>query len=311
MKRLLTTCAIAAVAFLSSCKKDKSFDLQQEKQPYDLKANKMLSKPEGFNFQTSDAALKADTKKLVDACRASIKQGAISQRPGHCPLLVQSSSIFVGTNPSYSCMQPATTLVFQVSVIESPAYNYQLDYSFDLYTGAIFPATGTFALQNVTELCPIWNPNGQSGECPLLKVFEVTFTIDTREYEKINSATVGVNAICQQPGSSPTNLFNLVSIDYPCSEYVISPAIIYVNPSVGSFDVGSQCTIICHDPHFACPIDGTFNYRLLPNGSWQSVNLPWGNIFSHPAAPGNYEYSCTLNYSCGTTLPATGIFIVF
>ncbi len=312
MKRALTAIALVVIVFLSSCKKDKTLENQQERQFTSFKTNKPTSSTVVFNYKASEATLKANTQSLVNAFKAG-NVGGTALRPGFCPTMAKSTSIL--SRVSDTCGGVNTTLVYQVSVIELPAYTYQLNYSFALApSGPLFYIPGTFTPPTDTILCPDWNLNGVAGECPLLKVFEVTFVMYRHTYIETNSTTIEITATCQQPGSTPTKLYNNVSLEYSCTEYLNSPAIIYINnPAIGLFNVESQCGIACPNPHFICPNGGTFNFRLAgSSNSWQSISIPaLGSFYNQPAAPGIYEYSCTLNYNCGTSLPATGTFQVF
>lgn len=238
--------------------------------------------------------------------------GGESFRPAPCPVLMESTSnIRSATMVGSHCNNSAVYEVkYDWYTLETFAYSGSIAFAFTVRS-TVPPFTvynATYALVDsslATDIC-----DNDVGQCPKRRHFIVTVSNMTGvDYVQATTwNTVSGTGSCQ---TNPVVLSHACSLDFPNSYYTNNDARVTVVGGSGLVNVFTDCSLCATaPPHLICPDSGTFMYRLLNTGPWTTQTLSAaGNMF-FVSPTGVYEYSCTLHYSFGNSLPRTGTFTI-
>lgn len=313
MKKVIMLCSLVLLMIMNSCKKDKSIKEEQniEAQMSKLKFVKTGTESLFFNNGKLDFDKKVNDLKN-DYLTKSKAQIDVLNKPGRCAYVKTFTSSYLGSN-YYVCSNPNVTLYYRVAVLKSSGFGeFNLNFGLNLVGSGYSPSAVNLVSEN--EICGYLEP--EINPCAILATYEVNFVVSRIDYDNSQNSTLEASTFCTTYGTVEY-FYKSHSLTYPCSFFTNAPASIYVYPDTGGFTVLTLCGFVCHDyNHIPCSQGGIFNYRLIsslptnPN-PWISVPL---NVFGTSSLintiNGNYEYSCTLNYSCGTTLPKIGTFTI-
>ncbi len=328
MKKVLFFCAVATMAFLSSCKKDKTLENPSNAKASPLTQKSTLAKG---GIQLTEAEIQAITEGQKKAFLAKYKPGNEQAKAGGCPMITEIHPFITGDD--YACQNPGgVTVQFSVTVFEYGSYNYTRSFYEDL--GGL-NIDATIISETTTLLCPDWNPNQQGGECPRMIIYKVScLTPFWGDIDEINFNTL---TTCHSAHGNPppppllnTQMVSLWTCGSPAAceaiytsnppLVVISPLGIPGSPTPGTYQVNTNCNqgVICYEPYVLCPYTITMEIRMIaPSvGPWTaSPGYGFGGVPS-----GTYEYrNCVFHYDTqyqspftGSSLPSgTGTFTVF
>lgn len=259
--------------------------------------------------------LRTNQQKMIAELNA--KSGGTSESwPSYqCALFTSESSVLKSVtvvNGSIMCGGPADIeVVYTWTVIEragavSPAYSFTVAPNIvfgSTYTGSAVLVSGPTGI----NCHPDWGCQYTSY------VYDVTVTMDYYNFTASNTTNTATathtSSLCK--GQAPVTLSHTGSLDFPCSYYTTVQPYAGVFGGTGQVSVYDVCTVCPNGapPHTLCPNTLSFEYRLTGSTPWSSpVTITgFGNI---SLSAGNYDYRCTANYSCGSSLPRTGTFVV-
>ena len=322
MKKILIGFTVITALLIVSCKKEKNYSQitddslisKGNERSSDKKINATL-KPV-IIYQASQSSLNNSSNAFIISHINQINSSTTQAKPGHYSIFNNSSSVLSSVIIySQQCITSAPTveLTYQVTTIESVGATYGLTYNAELNPSASILPTTASTYNEISST--IYDPNSVyvCASSTMARVSIVKFIIPAANYEASAIATISIKASSTGPALAPSTISENVSFTFPNNYYTGSPAIISVSsdPIESSFFVATECAT-CHSIHVICPNNGVFSYRLVGSSApYTILNLSFsGTPLSIYTAPGTYEYTCTLSYNFGNSLPQTGTFTV-
>jgi hypothetical protein len=311
MKKVLLLCSVVALSVMSSCKKDKLIDNEQNRDLPSLanKANGQSLDASKGNYRMKPEEIKERTDAQSKAFLEGYKESG-NQNKMAC-VYVNSMSVFIIAN-TYDCGFPSTpTITYRCNIFEEGSLtNYSRN--FEVFSFG-FGEPATIVSESMTLLCPDWNPNGYSGECPRIISYDVTCPTVAYGYGGEPSIIFRAITAC---GSShgnppPPPFINDVEVNFwscgspaQCqASYTNNPPIVnVVSQNAGTFRVLTPCLTLCDVPYLVCPNSITLEYRKQGTTAWLA-----GSGFQSGLSQGVYEYrNVVFYYILGPNSPFTG-----
>jgi hypothetical protein len=104
---------------------------------------------------------------------------------------------------------------------------------------------------------------------------------------------------------------NLSQVIIPQPNGPILAATSVYGTSPGFFKISSSCDIICYPACYVCPTNGTINYYNVNSPNiLLSASFTAGSFNIYSASSGNYNYTGSMTYPNGVTIPVGGSFQV-
>jgi hypothetical protein len=317
MKKVLLLCSVVALGLMSSCKKDRIQETQPSAQGTEnLKSIGNVEKSGEELFRVSEKALIQNSKLFVAKFLEIAKTNGQSARPSKCGAMDNVNHEFAGaiSTDGFCSNTGNTTLYYFTTIIEHAGIN-SLDYTFNLDVMGFINSSGNASAgaNNDVMLCIPYVPALGDDYCYFVKTYYVSYTIPTSWF----AAGDGVIKTTGACAVNPNPIENITPTAFQISNntYLNTPARITISPSLGGFNLRTECALICYPDFVTCPISGTITYQLQspisPNPNPQiTLNFPFYGIGPISAAAGTYNYTSVLTYSFGNSLPLVGTFTV-